>query len=171
MIKCSFCDSTYVENTVFCSECGTSLLQNNSTLRTNQLHTNEIGWVGEAKLKEPVAVKDPTAIKTSVMRLSIGEGRRLLEIPLQKTIHIGRVDSVSEIFPEVDVSDAPEAKGVSRRHVRVFRQTKWVVIEDLGSVNGTYLNGKRLDPYIPEQLSSGDIIQLGKLLIEVTLTE
>jgi len=44
-----------------------------------------------------------------------------------------------------------------------------VVIEDLGSINGTFVNGKRLAPYLPETLSNGDIVQIGRLLIEVEL--
>jgi pSer/pThr/pTyr-binding forkhead associated (FHA) protein len=42
-------------------------------------------------------------------------------------------------------------------------------VEDLGSTNGTLLNGERLSPYIPEILKDGDQLQLGKLLIEVCL--
>ena len=43
------------------------------------------------------------------------------------------------------------------------------MVEDLGSINGTFINGKRLAPYLPEVLSHGDQLQLGKLLIEVEL--
>jgi pSer/pThr/pTyr-binding forkhead associated (FHA) protein len=43
------------------------------------------------------------------------------------------------------------------------------MVEDLGSTNGTLLNGIRLDPYMPETLKDGDQLQLGKLLIEVKL--
>jgi len=44
-----------------------------------------------------------------------------------------------------------------------------VVVEDLGSINGTFINGKRLAPYLPEMLNDGDSLQLGRLLIEVKL--
>ena len=43
------------------------------------------------------------------------------------------------------------------------------MVEDLGSINGTFINGKRLAPYLPEALHDGDQLQLGKLLIEVEL--
>jgi pSer/pThr/pTyr-binding forkhead associated (FHA) protein len=34
-------------------------------------------------------------------------------------------------------------------------------------VNGTFINGKRLDPYVPEVLKDGDTLQFGTLLAEV----
>lgn len=50
-----------------------------------------------------------------------------------------------------------------------MKQSGTVVIEDLASVNGTFLNGKRLDPYLPEPLKDGDTVYLGKVLIEVKI--
>jgi len=38
------------------------------------------------------------------------------------------------------------------------------MIEDLGSTNGTYLNGKRLTT--PEQISKGDRVQIGSTVLE-----
>jgi pSer/pThr/pTyr-binding forkhead associated (FHA) protein len=40
---------------------------------------------------------------------------------------------------------------------------------DLGSANGTYLNGKRLGPNTEQSISHGDIIALGKLKIQILL--
>ncbi|MFL7793053.1 MAG: FHA domain-containing protein [Anaerolineae bacterium] len=54
---------------------------------------------------------------------------------------------------------------VSRQHIRVTRQGQMVVIEDLGSTNGTFANGVRLTG--PHVLSNGDVIGLGD---GVTLT-
>jgi len=54
---------------------------------------------------------------------------------------------------------------VSRQHARVTRQGQMVVIEDLGSTNGTFANGVRLTG--PHVLSNGDVIGLGD---GVTLT-
>lgn len=48
---------------------------------------------------------------------------------------------------------------VSRQHARLTRQGGTVVLEDLGSTNGTYVNGVRLTA--PQTLSNGDVIGLG----------
>jgi len=54
---------------------------------------------------------------------------------------------------------------VSRRHARIMQQSGFMVIEDLGSTNGTYINGMRLTG--PHALANGDVIGLGEA---VTLT-
>ncbi|HEX9924001.1 MAG TPA: FHA domain-containing protein, partial [Anaerolineae bacterium] len=104
------------------------------------------------------------------IRLKIGDSGREVEATLAKAIHLGRLDPASDVFPEVDLtSDSGLEKGVSRRHARVLKREGTVVVEDLGSINGTFINGKRLAPYLPEALHHGDQLQLGKLLIEVQL--
>ena len=55
--------------------------------------------------------------------------------------------------------------GVSRRHARLMREGEVYTLEDLGSSNGTYLNGERLIKRSP--LKSGDQIRLGAA---ITLT-
>jgi pSer/pThr/pTyr-binding forkhead associated (FHA) protein len=91
-------------------------------------------------------------------------------MPLNVITHLGRVDAASSVFPEVDLSnDSDMSHGVSRRHARILKQGGTVVIEDMGSINGTFVNGRRLDPYLPEVLNDGDILQLGKLQIEIKI--
>ncbi len=49
---------------------------------------------------------------------------------------------------------------VSRRHTRVIRDADGYYVEDLGSTNGTFVNGKRVT--VPTLLYNGDIVELGK---------
>ncbi len=75
--------------------------------------------------------------------------------PLEgEAISIGR-DASSTI----QIND-PE---VSRRHARLQFQGGRYVIEDLGSTNGTYVNGQRLiGPYV---LKPGDVVSLGENIV------
>jgi pSer/pThr/pTyr-binding forkhead associated (FHA) protein len=79
-----------------------------------------------------------------------------------------------DIFPQVDLTqvdltqDLGREQGVSREHTCIFQQGNSVKVEDLGSTNGTLLNGERLDPYMAETLEDGDQFQMGELLIEVS---
>ena len=58
-------------------------------------------------------------------------------------------------------------QGVSRQHVEITRQGTLLYVEDLGSTNGTLLNGKPLTPSQPRILRDGDRLHLGFLPIHV----
>jgi hypothetical protein len=85
-------------------------------------------------------------------------------LPQAEPFQVWQID-----FKDVTTVALEPARGVSRRHASIFKQGLGVVVEDLGSVNGTFVNGKRLDPYLPEPLRDGDTLQLGKLLIKVII--
>jgi hypothetical protein len=53
--------------------------------------------------------------------------------------------------------------GVSRRHAMIRREDEGYKLIDLDSTNGTWINGQRLTPYKPYQLTSGDVIRLSRL--------
>jgi pSer/pThr/pTyr-binding forkhead associated (FHA) protein len=68
--------------------------------------------------------------------------------------------------PEEDrrLGDDPE---ISRRHARVSRGADGqLTIEDLGSANGTFVNGERIDA--PRTLGLGDAVRMGKTVLQVT---
>ena len=71
------------------------------------------------------------------------------EHPVEDGMTIGRTDG------DVMIAD-PQ---VSRRHARVTLDGGRVVIEDLGSTNGTFVNGERIDE--PRELEVGDLVRFG----------
>lgn len=169
MIKCPFCGTLNVENTLFCIECGTYLLEDDQK-GTDPLGTSEIGWMGESD-EEGGGRANNKGTGPLAIRFNIVDSRREVELPLDKAIHIGRLDPTSDVFPEVDLTEEGGLeRGVSRRHARILKREGSVVVEDLGSINGTFVNGKRLAPYLPEPLKDKDNLQVGRLLIEVKLS-
>lgn len=66
-----------------------------------------------------------------------------------------------DLANDVAISD-PE---VSRRHARFVIKEGTVFVEDLGSTNGTFLNGERISE--PQQLRPGDVITLGENIVLV----
>jgi pSer/pThr/pTyr-binding forkhead associated (FHA) protein len=145
-------------------------LLEDDTRRTEHYDRQEVSQVAEVIDKaRPSLPVHPDAQPVN-LRLKIGSLKREVEIPLNKPIFLGRVDPSLDVFPEIDLThDGPQAKSVSRRHAVIVRQQDKIMVEDLGSVNGTFINGKRLDPYLPEILYNGDVLQLGKMLIEVEI--
>ena len=68
-----------------------------------------------------------------------------------------------------DDNDMPVLdKTVSAHHARIFTYLNSSYIEDLGSTNGTYLNGRRIQKHT---LQTGDKVRIGKLELEVNRIE
>lgn len=167
MVRCRFCGVAWVDNTIFCSECGHYLLPNDENKATDPLDTEE---AGELSHEDQVnAAGAPRHAEPIAIRLKIGERERGVEVPLTKAICLGRIDPSSDVFPDVDLSEHTPARNVSRRHASIRKREGRVVVEDIGSVNGTYVNGKRLNAFLPEMLQNGDVLHLGKLRIEVEI--
>jgi pSer/pThr/pTyr-binding forkhead associated (FHA) protein len=89
---------------------------------------------------------------------SIQEGNNLL----------GRWDPDSGAFPEIDLESEDEEAKVSRKHAVIERRGQKLTIEDLGSLNGTYINrGARLKTGTQYPLQPGDEIIIGKTFLRV----
>jgi pSer/pThr/pTyr-binding forkhead associated (FHA) protein len=58
-------------------------------------------------------------------------------------------------------------QGVSRRHAIIRRGENTLTLIDLGSTNGTHLNGQRLTPNQPRVLRDGDEIRMGRLVFHI----
>ena len=108
----------------------------------------------EASLVEGEDAVAPVASSSS--RLLVHDGATVREVPLAAgaTVTIGRL-------PENDV--VLDDRGASRRHAQVRLDAGEAVLTDLGSTNGTQLNGRQVQT---RALADGDKIVIGTTLIE-----
>ena len=98
-------------------------------------------------------------------------GRKGQEFPLEDGNNlVGRWDPETGAFPEVDLDqDDPEAK-ISRKHALIRFEGSKITVEDIGSLNGTYVNRQpRLMPGNPVDLKSGDEIIIGKTFLKLVV--
>jgi pSer/pThr/pTyr-binding forkhead associated (FHA) protein len=70
------------------------------------------------------------------------------------------VNKKSEVFARYGERLPDQLRYLSRRHAHIFLRNENLYIEDLGSTNGTYVSGARLDEHA-HPLSNGDVIALG----------
>lgn len=167
MVTCPKCGTINVANSLICSKCATLLFTDGQETDPvgNDVMTQLLDQLQENVRSRPSAPPDTTPLAIS---LSIGPRGREVEFSLNKTIYLGRKDPAANVYPEVDLSDdGDRARTVSRLHAKIFKQRHDVVIEDLRSTNGTFLNNNRLRPLLPQPLNDGDIVQLGTLQIQV----
>jgi pSer/pThr/pTyr-binding forkhead associated (FHA) protein len=76
--------------------------------------------------------------------------------PIGTEVTLGRADSC--------IVGLPDDTFASQLHARVFVRDNEMWLEDLGSTNGTHLNGARISA--PMQLSAGDRMQVGSTIFE-----
>jgi pSer/pThr/pTyr-binding forkhead associated (FHA) protein len=93
-----------------------------------------------------------------------------IALPEEGEMVLGRFDPITGIAPDIDLSfDDREAMMISRRHARVSARNGRHFLEDLGSTNGTKVNGKMLRIGERVLLVSGDRIWLGNCLFAYDL--
>lgn len=93
-------------------------------------------------------------VEANIILIAHPEGKRLgvrHRLSPDEALDIGRSGAVRVSLPEV--------LSVSRKHARLTHRGDSVTLEDLGSTNGTYVNGRLLTA--PEVLRSGDRFQVG----------
>ena len=214
MIICPSCRTPHVQGTLFCEQCGSSLIGvvpvdtsasepwTPATEASAVAGSESGGASGSAGAAAPpangnaAAVVAPTenleaeapgtlplpatiapesgrlvtgTVPTRLRVLVLNTGR-LTDWIEEDVIHVGRLDRSAGVFPEIDLeNDGGHNAGVSRRHVRILRQPDGYYVEDLGSINGTFLNRRRLSPGAPAELKDGDELRLGNIVLRVVL--
>lgn len=136
---------------------------------TDQHESNETDEVEITSMSgEPPSFlgSDPTP---EAVILEIVQDRRKDRVKLDfehQPLTIGRGDDDTPV--DIDVSDyeAFEA-GVSRQHAALTWEDEGLFVMDLGSTNGTRINGFNLEAHRPYRLRNGDEIELGRLLTTV----
>jgi hypothetical protein len=158
-----------MEGSIFCRECGGQLLLDQSfdsskTNRTTDYRSNDTAeQMIDFDFPSPV-VLEPGALVTLNL---VGKGA-FFSMEEEGEMILGRGSEGQSMIPDFDLNpyDAFKA-GVSRIHAAIRVVEDQVIITDLGSSNGTSINGEKIEPHVPHSLRSGDILSLGRFKIEV----
>jgi len=104
--------------------------------------------------------------------LHLLETGQMLPLSNRNEFTLGRSSEGQPIMPDIDLSPYHAyANGVSRLHAVIKRHGDRISIMDLGSSNGTYINGKKLQPNTEQVVQHGDVVMFGKLKIQVLLKD
>jgi hypothetical protein len=142
-VYCPECGFQNPESANYCSKCGTALVRDTGGAETTMAYTP--GELEDASPLEESAVDGPALVVRS------GGGRAGEHfIPTGERTTIGR-------SPECDIF--LDDVTVSRRHAVLRRAEDGFTIEDLGSLNGTFVNRRRIES---AKLADGDELQIGK---------
>ncbi len=175
MIICPNCQHKDFSGALFCSQCGAQLAAAMSSDLPSGLRQKDPMTKTSSNSKQKTGSKPaPSAGRPSAdageerVTLHLIESGQILPLAERMEFSLGRVSEGQPIMPDIDLTPYKAYdKGVSRLHAILRRVKNKVVIMDLGSSNGTYVNGNRLSPQIEHVLSHGDTIHLGKLKIQI----
>jgi pSer/pThr/pTyr-binding forkhead associated (FHA) protein len=170
MILCPNCHHQEIAGSLFCSECGAQLVSTNH-FATQSIRRHPSDILSQVENSNPPPTQPvQTATLDATVSLYLVDSGQILHLVGRTEFTLGRVADRQPILPDVDLSPYEAyTQGVSRLHASLKIINQRVVITDLGSSNGTRVNGQKIMPHIDYPLNHGDVIALGKLKVQVLI--
>jgi CRP-like cAMP-binding protein len=120
----------------------------------------------EAPAEVQVAAGNAGTLQAEAMAYFISQSTGNVFPVFKSDALIGRFDSVTGMRPEVDLTNEDQSRNISRRHARlVIKDGKPFVAEEIGTMNGTFLNGKKLANGVLTPIGDGDELVLCRLAL------
>jgi pSer/pThr/pTyr-binding forkhead associated (FHA) protein len=167
MIICTNCKNEEFTGALFCSACGVRL-DESTGVTTQSLNLSSASFSAPDTLAAEAIIAAP--VISGQVTLHFIDLDVFITLPAKSDITIGRSNPGQIVLPDVDLSACDGYQlGVSRMHASIRTQNEKLNIRDLGSSNGTRLNGEKLTPQIPYPIQNGDVIALGRLKAQVIL--
>jgi hypothetical protein len=144
-VYCPECGFQNPEAANYCSRCGALLVKDEPGSETTMSYTPDDADDGAALTLEELGTEGPALVVRS------GGGRSGEHfVPQGERTTIGRSPDCDIFLDDVTVS---------RKHAVLVRKDDAYYIEDQGSLNGTFLNRRRIES---GRLENGDELQIGK---------
>lgn len=165
MIECPNCKHQEFVGTFYCSECGSRLVHL-SPMPTVSIARDVLN--GEAQVTKPSPPAGPALASGAMLGLRVLSSGAIVSLVGRDNFTLGRAIEGQAVVPDIDL-ESSEAydQGVSRIHAEIRLQDNGVYIADLDSVNGTMVNGRKVEPMNPEAIRHGDILQLGRMRLQL----
>ncbi len=160
-IACPNCGKMNRREDVFCYQCGQILEEDDSQFATQTFTATDDLY------------RDDFFGSDSILIMEIRHIDRYFELRPQTSSHeivIGRSTGNSAMVPDIDLAEfGAEDLGVSRLHLalKYDGESEAIQVHDLGSSNGTFLNGQRLNPTEVRVLRHNDELRLGRFVMRI----
>lgn len=165
-IACPTCHHEQMLGSVFCGECGTQLVCD---------FDDPIGMPTENQAGALAPRRHPGSNATAPgpdgsIYLEIETNGKMLSLSGRDEYTLGRFHEGQSIIPDIDLNPfGGYDEGVSRLHASIHVAGDELKVTDLGSVNGTSINGKKIPELIPHPVLNGDVLTLGKMKMKVII--
>lgn len=118
--------------------------------------------VQEEERPAPRKAAAVAAAARSAVRLTSSDGKQEFYLNREGDTLVGRSDPVTGITPEVDLSPLDSQRSTSRRHAKIYQMSgTYYVMEEIGVMNGTFVNENRVATGTPVPIQDGDTLKFG----------
>lgn len=169
-MNCPHCNKKNRPGLLLCEYCGHQLITLSDLSRYKTLRFNTADLIAEPDEDATPKAQPGTSrlYKASFVTLELLETNTKLYLSTHGHLSLGRADKDSAWQPSVDLTPYGAAeKGVSRMHADLFFEDDQVFVLELGSANGTRVNGQTAYMGLAKQIRDGDVLELGRLKIKV----
>ena len=145
-MHCPECGFANAEGANYCQKCG-AFLAEAGDLEGDTTASYQLDETGELK---PVDIEQVSG-EGATLAIRAGGGRAGESFTVTEVrVSIGRSPDAGVFLDDVTVS---------RNHALLVKRRDGLYVDDLGSLNGTYVNRRRIESH---KLQSGDDVQVGK---------
>lgn len=156
MLSCPVCGHENVRGVLVCAACGTNLYAG----FLDQIATKKLD---NARTRDLSHSAGPSS---NPLVMYIRHENQPIAIERVGRVVLGRSTDQPDSDGMVDLSPyQAEDHGVSRTHFAIDTLEEPPLVIDLGSSNGTFINGQKLTPNRPYPLESGDEVRAGRLVM------
>lgn len=132
----------------------------------------ETSYLGDSKRPTMPQRESPkTGLLAQPWRLLMqigGDNQMTVGLEVSGRTLIGRSDPTADYYPDLDLAPyGGRENGVSRKHAAIKSGDNALYIEDLGSTNGSRINGFQLEPHQLYRLRDGDELEMGRVRMVV----
>ncbi|MCB1601815.1 MAG: cyclic nucleotide-binding domain-containing protein [Lysobacterales bacterium] len=111
---------------------------------------------------------DPARIGKPIKLVHVASGSEFALNSSKPELLVGRPDPVTGILPEINLGPLDTQRSLSRRHAKVVIEGGMPFLrEEVGTTNGTYVNGERLPTGQARPLAIGDTLRFGSVELKV----
>ena len=168
MIICRVCNNEEYQGSIYCSECGSQLVFLTGKKVDTLVYPSQIQGL-DLDFNNTIP---KNLLESRNFILYYPDGEEVLNLPDQSEFTIGRFVQGQVITPDVDLTRYNAFdNGISRLHatIRIDEEINKVFVIDLGSANGSSVNGYDIPANSEVPLNHGDMLSLGKLNFKVIL--
>ncbi len=158
-IICPDCQQSCAANALVCSFCGHLFVTGEETNQLDeQIARSTTAWWMAGQVY--VDNDKPITLEIEDKQVSL---------PIMECVIVGRTSTATpDLHPHIRLNEFDaHSHGVSRQHLKIIRKDGLICVSDLGSSNGTFLNGRRLVPHSERVLRNGDELRLGNLKLRI----